>query len=73
MQFKRDLTDLVQKNRAAISQFEASDALGDSARKSALLVAEQLALQQTGGNRRAVEFDECARPARAEIVNGARD
>ena len=39
----------------------------------ALLVAEQLAFEQFVGERRAIDFDQRARPARRSIVNGARD
>ena len=47
--------------------------LGDGAGEGALLVAEELALQQARGDGRAVELDEGALPARAEIVDGAGD
>src|SRR5712664_355101 len=56
-----------------MGQFEASDALGDSARKGALLVPEHLAFEQSGGDRGAVQLDERALAASAQIVDSARD
>ena len=41
--------------------------------KGALLVAEQLAFDERFGQRRAVDRDERHAPARAEVVNRARD
>ena len=43
----------------------------DRAREGAALIAEQLGFQQVLGDRRAVDGDEFARPARAEVVDGA--
>ena len=54
-------------------QFEASDFLCHGSRKRALLVAEQLAFEQAGGNRRAVYFHETAFAAAAHLVNGPGD
>ena len=48
-------------------------AIGDGAGERALDVAEQLALDQLFGNRRAVHFDERLVPAAAQRMNGARD
>src|SRR5437763_14414098 len=52
---------------------EAANLLRDGAGEGALLVAEQLALQQPHGNGRAVELDEGAGLARAQLVQGASD
>src|SRR5262249_52428192 len=50
----RDVADLVQEEAPAIGQFQASDLLRDGAGERALLMAEQLALQQPCGNGGAV-------------------
>src|SRR6266436_1029635 len=73
LQFERNLSDLVQKDRAAIGHFETADALRDCSRECALLVSEQLAFQQTRWNRRAVELDERLRAPRTQIMDGPRD
>ena len=54
-------------------QFETADALRDGAGERAALVAEHLAFQQAGGNGGAVQLDERALPARAQVVDGARE
>ena len=72
LQLQRNLAHLVQEHGAAMRQLEAADALRDGAGERALLVAEHLAFQQAGGNGGAVQLDEGALPARAEVVDGAR-
>ena len=47
--------------------------MGDRAGEGAALVAEKLGFEQAGGNGGAVDPDESAFAARAEIVNGAGD
>ena len=66
------VADLVEEQRAALGDLEAALAGGDRAGEDAFLVAEQLALEQVGGNRAAVDGDEGPLAARAEIVDGAR-
>ncbi len=61
LQVERNLAHLVEKQGSAIRQFQASDFLADRAGKRSLLVAEQLAFQQAGGNGGAVELDEGCR------------
>src|SRR6202008_3793794 len=56
-----------------LRQLETSDPLHDGAGKGALLVAEQLALQQPGGDSRTIQLDERAAPARAQVVQGPSD
>ena len=73
LQLQRDVADLVQEQRAPVRQLEAADLLADGAGEGALLVAEQLALQQPRGDGRAVELDEGAARARAQVVHGAGD
>ena len=73
LQLRRDVADLVEEQRPLVGQLEAADLLADGAGEGALLVAEQLALQQPGGDGRAVELDEGAVPPRAQLVQGAGD
>ena len=70
---ERDVADLVEEQRPLVGQLEAADLLGDGAGEGALLVAEQLALQQARGDGRAVQLDEGAVPPRAQLVQGAGD
>ena len=60
LEFQRNFPHLVQKDRSAMGQFEPTDFLRDGPSKCSTLVPEQLALQQSGGDSRAVEFDERA-------------
>ncbi len=66
------VADLVEEQRAALGDLEAPLARGDGTGERALLVTEQLGLEQVGGNRAAVDRDERAVAARAELMNGAR-
>ena len=52
------LGDFVEQQRAAVGLLELADAAGDRAGEGALLVAEQLALQQVLGDGGAVDRDE---------------
>ena len=70
---RRHLRDLVEEQRAAVGQLERALPPRDRAGERALLVAEQLRLEQRVGNRRAVERHERLRRARAELVDGLRD
>src|SRR5260221_12520575 len=73
LQFERNLSYFVQKNRAAIGHFETANALRDRSRKCAFLVSKQLAFQQARRNGRAVQLNEGLRAPWAQIMNGARD
>ena len=73
LQLERDVADLVEEQRAAIGQLEPADLLRDGAGEGALLVAEELALEQPRRNRGAVELDERPRAAAAQVVNGPGD
>ena len=55
---RRHLGDLVEEQRAAVGELEAAGAAIGGAGERALLVAEDLALEQRLGNRRAVDGDE---------------
>ena len=69
----RDVADLVEEQRAAVGELEPAELLLDRAGERALLVAEQLALEQRLGQRAAVDLDERAVRALAEPVDRARD
>ena len=49
------------------------DTLRDRAGERALFVAEQFAFEQSGWNRRAVQFDECFFAATAQLVDRTHD
>ncbi len=66
------VADLVEEQRAALGDFESSLAGGDGAGEGALLVTEQFALEELGGNGAAVDGDEGTLTARTRGVNGAR-
>ena len=67
------LADLVEEQRAAVGELEDAACGVVGAGERALLVAEQLALEQRLGDRRAVDRDERERRARAELVDRLRD
>src|SRR6516162_11330906 len=73
LNLQRNIPDLIEKDGPAIRQLEAADALRDGAGKRAPLVSAELAFEQAGRYRRAVELDEGVRAAKAEIVDGAGD
>ncbi len=73
LEFQRDVADFVQKERSVVGQLEAAKFLRDGAGEGAALVAEQLGFEQAGGDCGAIDFDEGAIAARAEIMDGARD
>jgi len=73
LQCRRNVADLIQKQRALVGQLEPANLLRDCAGERALLVAEQLAFEQIQRNGRAIHFDEGASASRADVVNGARD
>ena len=65
------VADLVEEQRAALGDLEASLAGGDRAGERALLVTEQFALEQLRGNRAAVDGDERTLAARTRRVDRA--
>src|SRR5271165_7382147 len=73
LQFERHFPDFVQKQGAFMRHLEAADFLGECAGKRSLLVSEQLALQQCGGNRGAVNFDERLFASLAQFVERLSD
>ena len=54
LEFERDITDLIKKEGAAVSQLEAADPLRDCAGERALLVTEKFTLEKPCWNRRAI-------------------
>ena len=73
LQRRVHLADLVEEERAAVGGLEAADARARGAGEGALLVAEELALEQVLGDRGAVDDDEGLVARGAEIVDRARD
>ena len=65
--------DLVEEDRAAVRELELAALLRERAGEGALLVAEQLGLDQLLGHRGAVHLDERALAALALQVDLARD
>ena len=72
LQLGLELADLVEEEGAAVGELDAAAPARGGAGEGALLVAEQLALEQRLAERRAVDRDERARRARAPVVDGAR-
>ena len=70
---RRQVANLVEKQRAAVGLLEAADAPGVGAGERAALVAEELALEQRLGDRGAVDRDERLVGALAVLVEGAGD
>ena len=62
-----------RNRRAPVGELEAPLGLRAGARESSSFVAEEFALQQGPGNRRAVQGDEWPLPSRTLVVNGAGD
>ena len=72
LQLRRDIANLVEKNRAVVRQLEAPNPLSYRAGECAPFMTEQFTFKQARGYSGAVYFDQGALAARAQIVNGAR-
>ena len=70
---RRHLTDFVEEQRPAVRELEAPLPPIGGAGERALLVPEDLALQERFGNRGAVDADEWERRTRTEMVNRLRN
>ena len=70
---QRCVADLVEEQRAAVALLELADAAAVGAGEGALLVAEQLALQQRLGDGGAVQRQERRLRPRPVVVDGAGD
>ena len=73
LQRRRHLRDLVEEEGSVVGELEAARARRGGAGERALLVAEELALEERLGDRRAVEGDETRGGARTQVVDRARD
>src|SRR3989442_10005178 len=73
LHLKRQFPYLIEKHGAPVREFEATDALCNSTRKSPFLVSEEFTFEQGDWNGRAVELDEGLGGAWAELMNGAGD
>ena len=71
--FGAHVADFVEEDRAAVGLLELADLLLGRAGERALLVAEQLRLDQLLGNRGAVDLHEPLAAAQAVAVDRARD
>src|SRR5690606_31732940 len=69
LQPQLDLADLVEEQRAAVGRLDQTDAALARIGERALLVTEQLRLEQVRRQVRAVDLDERAIPARAVVVH----
>ena len=72
LRVRAHVADLVEEQRAAVGLLEAADALLVGAGERALLVAEELGLEQVLLQRRAVHLDEVARGAVRVVVDRRR-
>ena len=73
LQLQWNVADLVEKHGAAVGELEPPDALRDGTCERAFLLSEQLAFEQPGWKRRAIQFHERVRLERAQVVNGTGD
>jgi hypothetical protein len=73
LQFERDISDFVQKQSAAVCGFETTHFACHGAREGSSFVAEELALHESYGNGRTIQFHEGPIPACAVVMNGASD
>ena len=73
MRVERQLADLVEKDRSAVGKLEAADSFLDRARERPFDMAEQFALDQSGGNRAAVDLHERPVAPLAAAVDGPRE
>ena len=69
LQFRRNVADLVQEQRALVRQFEASDPLVDGAGESAAFMPEEFAFEQPEGDGGAIHLHEGLRMPGADVVN----
>src|SRR4029077_5764352 len=69
LEFERHLTDLIEKQRALVSQLEAPNLLRNRTGKRTFLMAEKFALQKASRNRGAIYFNEAALFAWTQFVS----
>src|SRR5262249_6790199 len=73
LQLERQLADLVEEDRAAVCQLEASSLRDVRAGEGASFAAEQLALDQRRRQRAAVDHDKPPVTPRAAVMDGSGD
>jgi hypothetical protein len=73
LQLERQISDFIEKQRAAVRCLKSSRRLSDSAGESASLVTEELALEQGARNCCTIECYKPIRTARAGFVNCLSD
>ena len=73
LQHERQLAQFIEKKRAMIGELEQADAPAVGAGERAALVAEKFALQQTLGNRAAIDRNEWTLRRTAAAMNAAGD
>src|SRR5581483_9511606 len=73
LQRDRQVADLVEEQRAAARRLDLAERLLHRAGERAPFVAEELALEQRLGDRRAVDRDEAAAVPRRQPVERARE
>ena len=73
LEHRRHVADLVEEEGPAVALLELADPGGDGPGEGALLVAEELRLEQPLGDRRAVDRQERALDPAAVLVDGAGD
>src|SRR5262245_49391884 len=71
LQVERQIADFVKEDCAAVGQLEPSSAPPDRVGECSLLVTEEFALDQSRRDRAAIDLDERAVLAHAQVVNGA--
>jgi hypothetical protein len=72
LHLERELADLIEKERAMVSQLEAAEALRHGPGKGAFLVPEELTFEQSRRDGRAIERHEGVATPRAALMKRVR-
>src|SRR4029453_19531140 len=70
LQFERNFADLVEKQRAAVGELKAPDAVAHRAGEGAADVTEKFAFKEFARDRRAIDPDQRPVAAAARLVDG---
>src|SRR6266478_7756377 len=73
LQSRRNITHLVEEQRAFVGQLETANLLRYGSSERAFLVAKKLTFQQIQRNRSAIQPYERVSAPRADVVNRVRD
>jgi hypothetical protein len=73
LQFKRNFTNFIEEQSAAMSELHAPNLLADGSRKGSFFMAEEFAFEQAGRDCGAIHLDERSILALAEAVDGTGD